>query len=100
MEMFMPYDHQTDEEKLDIYRDCLGKAWGYVDYHDWPVKLNSVFHLFLKEFGEELMEDLTFLEEEKKLSLAEMARLFYNPARIFRLIEYNIYRTNKRFLSS
>ncbi|MCP4153815.1 MAG: hypothetical protein GY757_39175 [bacterium] len=89
---------KTNEEKLEIYRDVLGTAWGFVDYHDWPVKLNSVFHLFLTQFGEEFMEDLDYLENEKKLSIEEIGKLFYNPARIFRMIEYTIYSLRKKRL--
>jgi hypothetical protein len=86
---------RTNEEKLALYRDVLGQAWDFVDYHDWPLKLNAAFHLFLTEFGEEFLADLHDLEE-KKFTLEEIARLFYNPARIFRLIEYTIYALRRK----
>lgn len=83
--------YKTDEERLSLYRNSLSLAWGFVDYNDWPVKLNSIFHLFLKEFGEEFIKDLRHLEEDHSLPLSDIARLFYNPARIFRLIDSVIY---------
>jgi hypothetical protein len=56
----------------------------------WPVKLNAAMHLFVKEFGEELLEDLCWLEAHGS-TLAEIARHFYNPARPYRLIEFVLY---------
>lgn len=78
---------RTDEERIKLFRDSLSYAWAFRDYNDWPVKLNSVFHLFLPQFGTEFFEDLCYLEEEAGLSTREIARLFYNPARIYRLID-------------
>jgi hypothetical protein len=94
-EQYMP-GNKTDEEKLAIYREVLGKAWDFVDYHDWPIKLNAAFHLFLEEFGDQFLADLHYLEEEEKKPLEEIARLFHNPARIFRLIEYTIYSLRRK----
>lgn len=93
--------YRTDEERIKLYRQSIGVAWGFGDYNEWPIKLNAAFHLFLKEFGENVIEDLTFLEEEKGLSLKKIAELFYNPARIYRVIDSVIYsmRKNKHPLS-
>ncbi|MCP4156871.1 MAG: hypothetical protein GY757_54665 [bacterium] len=87
---------KTEIEKLELYKNALKVAWGFGDKFDWPVKINSIFHLFLEEFGEELIEDLTYLEEQKKLTPEEIAGLFYNPARLFRMIEYTIYALRKK----
>lgn len=78
-------------DRLDLYRKSLVRAWGHRDYNDWPVKLNSVFHLFLYEFGEELLADLDYLEHYKGWPLRKIAELFRNPARIYRLIDSVIY---------
>lgn len=78
---------RTDEERLSLFRASLGYAWAFRDYNDWPVKLNSVFHLFLEEFGTEFFEDLDYLEKKNNYSPHEIAQLFYNPARIYRLID-------------
>lgn len=87
---------RTGEERLTLYRKSLAFAWGFVDYNDWPVKLNSVFHLFLKEFGEELLEDINALKAQG-CSAKDIAGGFYNPARIYRIIDSAIYsmRRNK-----
>ena len=79
-----------DAERVRLYRDSITRAWGYGDGNTWPVKLNAAFHLFLKEFGEELIEDITELEGAGK-SLEEIARPFYNPARLYRVIDSTIY---------
>ncbi|MDE5873317.1 MAG: hypothetical protein K2H07_05325, partial [Lachnospiraceae bacterium] len=73
----------TANIRLEKYKDSLKSAWGYNDYNDWPIKINSVMHLFLKEFATECMEDIeeikgnTFLENKL---IAE----FGNPARVYR----------------
>lgn len=87
---------KTDKEKIDLYRKSLGFAWGFVDYNDWPIKLNSVFHLFLNQFGEELLSDLDYLETHKRMPLQEIAKSFYNPARIYRMIDTTIYGLKRR----
>jgi hypothetical protein len=88
--------HRSDEERLELYRKSLAFAWGFSDYNDWPVKLNSVFHLFLEEFGRDVLEDLEFLEQEKKLSLEEIASTFQNPARIYRMIDSTMYSMRRK----
>ena len=68
--------YKTDEERLSLYRNSLSLAWGFVDYNDWPVKLNSIFHLFLKEFGEEFIKDLRHLEEDHSLHFQTLQGYF------------------------
>lgn len=72
------------------YRQTISQAWGHGDANVWPVKLNAAFHLFLKEFGEELLEDIAWLEARGR-TLAEIARPFSNPARVYRIIDSTIY---------
>ena len=83
--------YRTDEERLNLYRKSMALGFGFGDYNEWPIKLNAAFHLFLKEFGEEFLEDLKFLEEEKGLSLKNIAELFYNPSRFYRVIDQVVY---------
>ncbi|MGD2084773.1 MAG: hypothetical protein PVH61_01195 [Candidatus Aminicenantes bacterium] len=87
---------RTDEERLKRYRQSIGVAWGFGDYNEWPIKLNAAFHLFLKEFGDDVIKDLTCLEEEKGFSLKQIAELFYNPARVYRIIDSVIYSMRKK----
>lgn len=72
------------------YRQTISRAWGHGDANVWPVKLNAAFHLFLKEFGEELLEDIAWLEARGR-TLAEIACPFSNPARVYRIIDSTIY---------
>lgn len=90
--------YRSDEERLKLYRDSLAFAWGFVDYNDWPVKLNSIFHLFLEEFGSEFIEDLDYAENTLGLSLKEIGQKFYNPARIYRLIDSIIYSMRRKMV--
>ena len=77
--------------KLERYRTSLGDAWRDAgDANVWPIKLNAAIHLFVKEFGEELTDDLMQLEASG-LALGEIARPFYNPARLYRIIDSVIY---------
>ncbi|HVG17912.1 MAG TPA: hypothetical protein VNI02_02600 [Blastocatellia bacterium] len=83
--------HSQDEERIRRYRESIARAWGFGDSNSWPVKLNAAFHLFLKEFGEELLADVDYLEQHDGYSLADVAKLFYNPARIYRIIDSVVY---------
>lgn len=83
--------HRSQQERLNLYRQSLMKAWGCVDYNDWPIKLNAAFHLFLDDFSSEFLDDIDCLERERGLSLAEIARAMGNPARIYRIIDTSLY---------
>jgi hypothetical protein len=69
---------------LNQYKQTLKTAWGYNDYNDWPVKFNSIMHLFIEPFAREFIEDLYIARE--KMTIAEVALLFCNPSRIYRII--------------
>lgn len=77
-------------EKLNKYKESLLSAWGYNDYNDWPVKFNSIMHLFGEDFSESFLEDIRVLCE-KGYSIQEMALSFGSPARIYRIINAIIY---------
>lgn len=85
---------QKDEEKLQKYKDSLKSAWGYNDYNDWPVKFNSVMHLFLEEFTQEVLTDL---EQTRSMGISshQLALAFYNPAKIYRIINPVLYGMKK-----
>ncbi len=87
---------RSAEERLELYRQSLVRAWGHTDYNDWPVKLNASFHLFLTEFGDELVDDLRCLTDERGWSSAEVAALFRNPARVYRMIDSTVYSMRRR----
>ncbi len=72
--------------RLEKYKESLKSAWGYNDYNDWPIKVNSIMHLFLKEFAQECLDDLKEIEE-KGIDSKEVTALFNNPARLYRLID-------------
>lgn len=82
--------HRSDEERIRLYRESIARAWSHGDSNSWPIKLNAAFHLFLKDFGEELLADISHLETSG-YSLRRIAKLFYNPARIYRLIDSTVY---------
>jgi hypothetical protein len=77
---------REDEIRLNKYKESLKSAWGYNDYNDWPIKVNSIMHLFLKEFAIECLEDIKEIEE-KQINEKELLKLFYNPARLYRIID-------------
>lgn len=91
----------TDSERIEKFRQML-RLWRFNgDTYSWPIKLNAAMHLFCKEFGEELLDDLAWLEAQGK-TLAEIAQPFYNPARPYRMIDFVIYsmRRNRRPLAA
>jgi hypothetical protein len=80
-----------DRERIRRYRETLGHAWRHTgDAHGWPVKLNAAIHLFVREFGEEFLADLAWLEAQGR-TLDELAKPFYNPARLYRIIDSIVY---------
>lgn len=79
-----------DLERVARYRQSIGDAWRHGDANAWPVKLNAAVHLFVKEFGEELLDDLRAAEADG-LSLERVAAPFYNPSRLYRIIDFTVY---------
>lgn len=43
-------------QDIQKYKESLKLAWGYNDYNDWPIKFNSIMHLFVTEFTREYLE--------------------------------------------
>ena len=78
--------HKVDDERLKKYKKSLESAWGYNDYNDWPIKVNSIMHLYLKEFAKEMIEDINAIKLND-INIDELLMLFGNPARIYRLID-------------
>lgn len=88
----------SDKVRFDSYKKALHSAWDYNDYNDWPIKVNSVMHLYLKEFSKEFVEDIGLLQA-KGVSTDEIAKAFGNPARLFRVIDPVIYGMKRAFKS-
>lgn len=75
--------------QLTAYKKSLKTAWGYNDYNDWPIKFNSIMHLFLREFSDEFVTDL--YEVLQRYDQKEISKKFHNPARIYRIIHSIVY---------
>ena len=83
-------ERDSDDEVLEGYRRAIADAWKHNgDSNAWPIKLNAAMHLFVPEFGEELIDDLAWLE--RKYALAVIAKPFKRPSQLFRLIDSVIY---------
>lgn len=80
----------NDFVKISKYKKSLESAWGYNDYNDWPVKFNSIMHLFMKEFSMEFLDDFNKLIK-CGFELHTIAKSFGNPARIYRIINPVLY---------
>ena len=76
-------------QDIQKYKESLKLAWGYNDYNDWPIKFNSIMHLFVTEFTREYLEDFSQLLYQG-FSLAEIGHAFKNPDRIYRNINFII----------
>lgn len=82
---------------ISSYKKSLYSAWGYNDYNDWPIKFNSIMHLFVKEFSEEFENDLKEVLKTQKRE--QVSHRFKNPARIYRIIHSIIYGMKLRCIS-
>lgn len=80
----------SDELRIQKYKESLKSAWGYNDYNDWPIKFNSIMHLFLKDFTSEFLDEINSIKE---IGVGDeiIMESFGNPARIYRLINPLIY---------
>lgn len=67
-------------QDIQKYKESLKLAWGYNDYNDWPIKFNSIMHLFVTEFTREYLEDFSQLLYQG-FSLAELQGLGAGPAK-------------------
>lgn len=74
------------QERFSKYKESLVSAWGYNDYNDWPIKVNSIMHLFLKVFAQEVIEDIEEIEA-KQIENEAIQKYFSNPARFYRIID-------------
>jgi hypothetical protein len=80
------------EHRLTAYKESLKAAWQYNDYNDWPIKFNSIMHLFMEEFTKEFLEDFEKLKSSEKRAVAKE---FKNPDRVYRSIHSLIYGMKK-----
>ncbi len=78
---------QSDEKIiLRDFKRALARAWAVNDENNWPIKLNSISHLFLKEFTREYVENLETLINRGSTA-EEMASLVGGPTKIFRTMD-------------
>ncbi len=82
--------NEENRSRLEHYKKSLESAWGYNDYNDWPIKVNSIMHLFLEEFASEVIEDIGQIEREQ-IDVNRLLELFGNPARIYRIVDPTIF---------
>lgn len=73
------------QNSLDLYKKSLQSAWGFNDYNDWPIKFNTIMHLFIDDFAKEFLDDFELLQS-RNISIEEIAQKFENPARVYRII--------------
>jgi len=85
----------NSNQRLSKYKESLRTAWAYTDYNDWPLKYNSIMHLFADTFSYEFLEDLNELMENNT-PIKYIARSFSNPARIYRIINTIVFGMKKR----
>lgn len=84
-------EERSDDMKLKLYRNSIATAWPLNLRSDWPIKLNAAFHLFLNEFSQEFLDDLDYCENNLNFSINVIAKLFNNPARIYRITDSILY---------
>jgi len=73
----------SEEIALQKLKRTLAAVWGVNDKHDWPVRLNTVSHLFAGEFYEDLYKAFHMLVQ-KGYDLKSIGSLFGSPSRILR----------------
>lgn len=76
------------DEKLILrdFKRALARAWAVNDENTWPIKLNSISHLFLKEFSRDFVNHLEQLTN-RGCTPADMAPRLGSPTQIFRTMD-------------
>ncbi len=76
------------DEKLILrdFKKALARAWAVNDENTWPIKLNSISHLFLKEFSRDFIDNLEQLTNQDS-TLEDLARHLGSPTQIFRTMD-------------
>lgn len=73
------------DKLVDDFRQAMLEVWQRDGKTTWPIDLNSVAHLFVGDFDQELLADIEALQRQG-LGKREIARLFVIPQRVIRLI--------------
>ncbi|MDW3195069.1 MAG: hypothetical protein R8G66_22035 [Cytophagales bacterium] len=79
------YISDEQVEWIDDFKRSIWALWAQDGKNTWPIDLNSIIHLFIQEFFEELTSEINALESEG-LSKYEISRRFKSPGRIIRLM--------------
>jgi hypothetical protein len=76
------------DEKLILrdFKRALARAWAVNDENTWPIKLNSISNLFLKEFSRDFVNHLEQLTQQG-CTPADLAQRLGSPTRIFRTMD-------------
>ena len=80
--------YMESDEKLILrdFKKALARAWAVNDENTWPIKLNSISHLFLKEFSRDFIDNLEQLTNQGS-TLEDLARHLGSPTQIFRTMD-------------
>ncbi len=68
---------------LQDFKKTLAGIWAVKDKHDWPIRFNTVSHLFAREYFEDVEQAFASLVR-KNYSRYEIAKLFGGALKIFR----------------
>jgi len=82
-ELFM----KTEKEIVIVedFKQAISETWAKDGENTWPVAINSITHLFMDIFVEELLTDIDKLKE-KGFNERDVSTMLKTPARIIRLI--------------
>lgn len=75
----------NSKEKLENFKKAVSEIWLRDGENTWPIEINSIVHLFMDIFVNELTGDIRRLKD-RGTERTEIARIFKTSARIIRLI--------------
>jgi len=81
----MENNKENHKGMIDGFKEAVFNIWLRDGQNTWPIDINSIAHLFMNVFADELLSDINGLKE-KGLSDRRIAALFRTSARIIRLI--------------
>ncbi len=75
---------KNNEKLINQFKESIWNLWAQDGKNVWPIDLNSIIHLFIKEFFTEINENIENLEK-RGLSDVEISKKFKTFSRIIRL---------------
>ena len=85
---------ENQKEIIEHFKKALSEIWLRDGQNTWPIEINSIVHLFMDVFFDELIKDIDRLKAGG-FNDDQIAHKFRTSARVIRLIMYLLFMFNQ-----